>query len=161
MNPASTIDWSALWQAATARFALGASSIHGPDHWRRVERYGVHVAEHCGGDIVLVRLFAVLHDVCRASDGTDAEHGARAAALAERWRGRYFELSDDDFIRLHYAFTWHTFGRVSDDPTVGACWDADRLDIWRAGYTPHAKYLSTARARQLARTGQVGPDYVP
>ncbi len=153
--------WATLWQAATARFALGPATIHGPDHWRRVERYGLLLAAHSGGDVLLVRLFAVLHDVCREGDGADPRHGARAAELAATWRDRYFTLPDADFSRLQYAFTWHTSGRLSDDPTIGACWDADRLDIWRAGYTPHEKYLSTAHAQHLARTGQVGLAFVP
>ena len=36
---------------------------------------------------------------------------------------------------------------VSDDPTTGACWDADRLNLWRVGITPAARLLSTTEAR--------------
>ena len=32
------------------------------------------------------------------------------------------------------------------DPTIGTCWDADRLDLWRVGITPHVRFLCTAAA---------------
>lgn len=39
-------------------------------------------------------------------------------------------------------------GRVSDDPTVAACWDSDRLDLGRVGIIPEARLLSTERAKR-------------
>lgn len=114
-----------------------------------------------GGDILVARLFALFHDVCRESEGRDDGHGARGAELAARLRDTYFELPDDGFNRLHYACTWHTAGHLHDDPTIGACWDADRLDIWRAGLTPHERFMSTEHARKLVRTNRIGPDYTP
>lgn len=155
------IDWNCLWDELSGRFALGEHSIHGPDHWHRVERHAIHLAERGGGDLVVVRLFALFHDVCRERDGWDDEHGARGALLAVRLRGMLFDLSDAQFDRLHYACTWHTAGQLSDDPTIGACWDADRLDIWRAELTPREQYMSTAQARRLVRTGRIGPQYLP
>lgn len=155
------IDWDALWELSSRRFALGAETIHGPDHWRRVERYGVQVAKHNGADVLVVRLFAVLHDVCRQTDGIDEAHGARAAEFAAGLHGEYFELSEERFALLHYACTWHTAGQVSADPTIGACWDADRLDLWRAGITPKETLMSTAHARGQVRAKRVGPRYLP
>ncbi|HEY3418809.1 MAG TPA: HD domain-containing protein [Armatimonadota bacterium] len=155
------IDWDALWKELIGQFSLGADSIHGPEHWRRVERHAVELAEHNGGDLLVVRLFAVFHDVCRVNDGRDDEHGARGAEQALRLRGRCFELTDDKFAQLHYACCWHTAGQLSDDPTIGACWDADRLDIWRAGYIPHERFMSTDHARSLVRAGCIGPEYTP
>jgi len=155
------IDWEQLWTVAAAQFALPADSIHGTAHWGRVERHGVRLAEESGGDLLVVRLFAVFHDVCRLSDSIDDQHGARGAELAAHWRDCYFALSDAQFSALHYACTWHTAGQVSDDPTIGACWDADRLDLWRAGLTPKEKYMSTEYGRMLVRTGQVGLQYTP
>ncbi len=155
------IDWDTLWRVLDDRFALGHASIHGPEHWRRVERYAVHVAEQSGGDALVVRLFAIFHDVCRLNDSVDDEHGARGAALAAHLRGEYFALSDARFAQLHDACTWHTAGHLSDDPTIGACWDADRLDIWRVGYTPHERFMSTDHARALVRAGRIGPRHLP
>lgn len=143
------------------RFRLGEQSIHGPAHWERVERHAVALATHGGGDQTIVRLFALFHDVCRWSDGGDHEHGARGAALAAALRGTWLDLPDERFQLLEYACIWHTFGQVSDDPTIGACWDADRLDIWRAGIMPVERYMSTEFARELVRTGRIGPDHTP
>jgi hypothetical protein len=38
---------------------------------------------------------------------------------------------------------------VSDDPTVAACWDSDRLDIGRYGKRLLPALLSTERASEL------------
>lgn len=126
-----------------------------------MERYGIDMALHSGGDLLVVRLFAVFHDVCRLTDSHDEAHGARGAELAAEMRGDYFELPDADFAKLVDACSRHTDGLISDDPTIGACWDADRLDLWRAGCTPHAVYMSTDHARALAHAGKVGPQYIP
>jgi len=155
------IDWDALLDHLVNHFGLGAGSIHGPEHWGRVERNGVQLAGQDGGDILVVRLFALFHDVCRQSDGRDDEHGARGAELATQLRGSYFELPDTGFHQLHYACTWHTAGHLHDDPTIGACWDADRLDIWRAGLTPNIDFMSTEHARKLVRAKRIGPRYMP
>ena len=155
------VDWEGLWRELTAHFVLGANSIHGPEHWRRVERYGIYLAEKSEGNVLVVRLFAVFHDSCRLCDRRDDEHGPRAAVLAEQMRGLLFELTDDAFLQLQYACTWHTRARRHPDPTIGACWDADRLDIWRAGFTPQAEFMSTNAARDLVNAGHIGPEHVP
>ncbi len=155
------INWTALWEEAIARFCLGPTSIHGPEHWLRVERYGLMLAEHSEADVLVVRLFAVCHDVCRRNDGIDDEHGVRGARMAEQWRGVFFTLPDDAFALLQEACRRHTSGQRSDDPTIGVCWDADRLDLWRAGITPREALMSTPRARALVRAGKIGPRYLP
>lgn len=156
-----SIDWDALWQQLSNRFVLPEETIHGPEHWQRVERYGVDVAVNSGGDLLVVRLFAVFHDACRINDSIDEAHGARAAELAAQFRGVSYELSDEHFALLQYACTWHTAGRTSSDAILGACWDADRLDLWRAGITPRATFMSTDYARKLVQTRRIGPRYVP
>ena len=161
MSSNDFIDWPALWQAAISRFALGEASIHGAAHWRRVERYGIMLAEHSEGEVLVVRLFALFHDVCRLSDQIDHEHGARGAVLAACWRGQYFELPDASFELLQEACRRHTAGLVSDDPTLGACWDANRLNLWRAGITPQATLMSTTYARELVLAKKIGPQYLP
>jgi uncharacterized protein len=155
------IDWDILWEQLAAMSVLGAGSIHGPAHWQRVERYGVDVAAHSGGDVTVARLFAVFHDVCRQNESIDDAHGARGAALAVTLRGTLFDLPDEPFDRLHAACVGHTDARVSDDPTIGACWDADRLDLWRVGITIRPRFLSTPYARDLVLAGRVGPTHLP
>ena len=155
------INWDYLWDHLSGRFQLDAYSIHGPDHWRRVEQHAITLAEHAGGNIIVARLFAAFHDVCRESDGGDREHGPRAARLVMHLRGEFFDLPDADLALLQFACRYHTSGLHSDDPTIGACWDADRLDIWRAGHTPAERFMSTDYGRLLARTGNYGLKFHP
>jgi uncharacterized protein len=79
----------------------------------------------------------------------DFGHGARGAKYAASLRGIQFNLNDDHFELLWYACVYHTNGQLSDDPTIGACWDADRLDLTRIGETPKARFMSTALGRNL------------
>ena len=52
---------------------------------------------------------------------------------------------------LDYAIRHHVDGDVSDDPTIGTCWDADRLDLGRVGIVPDEQYMSTAEGKRLAK----------
>lgn len=38
---------------------------------------------------------------------------------------------------------YHADGYTADDQTIGACWDADRLCLWRGETAPHPKLMST------------------
>lgn len=70
--------------------------------------------------------------------------------MARRLRGEAFELDDERFALLEEAIALHADGEVTEDPTIGTCWDADRLDLLRVGITPSSELLSTAAARTLA-----------
>ena len=48
---------------------------------------------------------------------------------------------------LHFACVHHSDGMTQGNATVLSCWDADRLDLGRAGITQNAKYLGTESAR--------------
>jgi uncharacterized protein len=144
------IDWPRLWQHVSRKFLCDHGSVHGPSHWRRVERNGLLIAAHSGAVEDVVRLFALFHDSRREHDGSDNTHGARGAEYAATLRGKLFQLSDGHFKLLHYACTWHTHGKLSNDPTIGTCWDADRLDLGRVCITPKPKFMSTAFAREIA-----------
>jgi uncharacterized protein len=146
-------DLDGLWRYIAEQFPLGGESIHGPSHWRRVERNGRELAAATpGADEVVVRLFAVLHDSRRENEWTDHEHGLRGAELAQVLRGQFFELEDRRFALLYYACAWHERGRVSNDPTIGACWDADRLDLPRVGVRPMVELMSTAAGKALVKS---------
>ena len=147
---ADALDLRALWTYVEQQFALGSHSLHGRDHWGRVERNGLAVAEHSGADVRVVRLFAVLHDARRLDEGADLGHGRRGAELAKALRGRLFEIDDPAFEKLYDACARHELGEVTAEPTVGTCWDADRLDLPRVGARPLPKYMSTAYGKQLA-----------
>lgn len=97
----------------------------------------------------MARWFGVFHDAARHSEGTDARHGHRAVGLVDQYRSR-LGLTDTQLKLLQWACEHHASGQTTDDPTVGACWDADRLDLPRVGIQPQAKYLSTAAGRAQA-----------
>ena len=124
---------------------------HGPNHWLQVEKNAIMLGEHTPGcDIEVARRFALLHDCRRQNEGKDPEHGARAAAFAQELHDRgMLGLDPRQLATLKYAMTHHNGGQVSDDPTIGVCWDADRLDLPRVGTSPDAALLSTRYARDL------------
>jgi uncharacterized protein len=96
----------------------------------------------------VVRLFSLLHDCQRESDSHDPEHGRRAAELARHLNGRLFVLRPERLELLAAACAGHADGLTSPDPTIGTCWDADRLDLPRVSLLPEPKLLSTAAARE-------------
>jgi uncharacterized protein len=146
-----------LWQLVTSQFHAPGYSVHGPDHWRRVERNGLLLATRTGADTTVVRLFALFHDSRRENDGWDDGHGARGAEYAATLRGTAFTLSDDRFALLHYACVRHTDGERHDNPTIATCWDADRLDLGRVGIVPAPKFMSTGFGREIAAYGSIQP----
>jgi uncharacterized protein len=123
--------------------------MHGSAHWARVRNNGRRLAVHTQANIRVLDIFAFLHDSCRYSDGTDPDHGPRAAVLAETLNGRYFQLDDRELKDVMDACIHHTRGRTTDfNATVLTCWDADRLDLGRVGIFPKAEYLCTNIAKQ-------------
>jgi uncharacterized protein len=141
-------------------FALRHQSEHGPAHWARVRSNGLMLVAETGADREVVELFAVIHDAKRRNEWDDPQHGPRAARLAERLNGQLFELERMRLALLIEACRMHDRGQTTDDPTIGTCWDADRLDLGRVGIVPDPAYLSTEVARRpevieaaLARSG--------
>ncbi len=108
------------------------------------------MAEGVPADRDVLLLFAATHDTQRHNEFHDPEHGARAADLIKRLhRGGALALADGQLELLHAALIGHDQGETTDDATIGACWDADRLTLWRVGIMPDRKYLSTKPARQF------------
>lgn len=133
---------------AQEHFSMHLGGIHGIKHWERVHENGVYLAKHSGANLLVVRLFAYLHDCCRETDGSDREHGLRAAQFAKKLKDEgELKLEQADFDLLYYACEYHERGRVSDNPTIGTCWDSDRLDLGRVAIRPNPQLLSTARAK--------------
>lgn len=130
-----------------ARFALPRDSIHGPVHWARVLENGLRLAPLTGADPVVLALFAIFHDSCRKDDGMDHMHGPRAA----KWiRILDLGITTQQQALFIEACAGHTNAFHSSDPTVGTCWDADRLDIGRIGVQVDPFFMSTAAARDPA-----------
>lgn len=148
------VDLQRIRTAAEAMFLVGGGSCHGFGHWRNVEDNFLVIAEQNGADRLVGRLFAILHDCCREDDGADPLHGPRAATLIREWSDR-LRLSPEQEDMLVFAVHHHTDGETSQDPTIGACWDADRLDLGRVGIIPAPLYMSTATGREIARLGSI------
>ena len=137
-------------EAVLVRSTSHTSRLHGIAHWQRVLDHGREIAaETEGADAQVVLFFALFHDSMRLNDGHDPDHGRRGSALARELAG-VLPLERSQLDQLTAACDGHTDGLVSDDPTVGACWDADRLDLPRVGIQPDARLLSTAAARARA-----------
>lgn len=148
-------DRDALWQLVCGQVRTQQHSVHGPDHWQRVERNGLLLAERTGADIVVVSLFALFHDSRRVNECNDPGHGRRGAVYAANLRGKAFDLTDERFDLLYEACAGHTDQTYHDDPTIGTCWDADRLDLGRVGLVPDPEFMSTSFARQIAARGSI------
>lgn len=143
-------DWlGKLHAECSRRYALSPHSYHGPRHWLKVEMNAIALARATpGADLAVARTFAVIHDSRRENEDDDPDHGARAAAQARKWRRR-LKLNNDQMELLCYACERHDKGETTDNPTVGVCWDADRLDLTRVGTRPDEKYFSTKAAARL------------
>jgi uncharacterized protein len=129
-------------------YPLPLAGLHGALHWRRVDHWGRLLAAHTGADLHVVRRFALLHDSQRFTEGCDPDHGLRAAQRAHQYCAD--ELTREQMQLLWLACEGHSRGLCSDDPTIGTCWDADRLDLERMGITPCTASMSTTCGRQLA-----------
>ncbi|MBN2345700.1 MAG: hypothetical protein JXO51_04855 [Candidatus Aminicenantes bacterium] len=65
-------------------------------------------------------------------------------------------LEPEQLALLKRAMSGHAGGRVSGDPTIGVCWDADRLDLWRVGSLPVVELMSTRAGKEKVRELQPG-----
>lgn len=152
-------DHAALHQAIMRDSPNGRSRWHGERHWLGVLVAAIRLLEHgCEADPAVLLAFALLHDSQRLSEGDDPDHGKRAAARAVSLQQRgLLRLTESQHTLLRDALVDHDRGLVSDDVTIGACWDSDRLTLPRLGITIDPELLSTAHARDVART----PDNIP
>jgi len=129
-------------------FYLDWHGPHGAPHWARVRANGLLLAEQTGADCDIVEVFAFIHDAERRNDGSDPDHGQRAARLARDINQEFFRLSSQQLDLLMVACEGHSRGGRKGDITVLTCWDADRLDLGRVGIKPDPAKLCTAAARQ-------------
>lgn len=137
---------------AREEFALEHEySFHGWEHWLNVEQNALRLAEQVdGADPLVCQVFALVHDCKRENEDQDPDHGRRAAEKATEWhKDGVIQLSDAQMELLTTACIWHNDGQVSEDPTIGVCWDADRFDLPRVGIHVSPRYLSTEAAKSL------------
>ena len=147
-----SLELEPLLAAVRSRASGLASSLHGELHWQRVAHSGVELAWSSGGDPLVAFCFGLVHDAMRENDGYDPGHGSRAAALARELAGHGL-LPAGLLPPLVDACELHADGLVTEDPVIGACWDADRLDLWRVGKLVDPSLLSTVEARRSERIG--------
>jgi len=124
-------------------------ALHGPAHWARVEWHAKAICRHLNISPLVPTLFSLVHDSQRLTDGTDIWHGLRAARFVKESRRHWFAyLTAEQWEFLYEACAKHSEGRVSNLPVIAACWDADRLDLWRVGRMPEPSMLSTDFAQR-------------
>ncbi len=148
-----TADEIAVLAARVVREAGDPGSAwHGEAHWRCVATVSTRLcARTSAADRLVCVLFALLHDSQRFDDGSDPDHGPRAAAYAASLHASgLLPLDSGRFAVLQAAIAEHTGGAVTADPTIGTCWDADRLTLPRVGIAVDTTCLSTAPARDPA-----------
>ena len=152
LNPVTILRMitKALLHVVLAQYQLPYYGIHGIDHWARVLENGRRLSQETGARLEVVELFALFHDVRRKNEHTDFHHGRRGADLAASLRGTWIDLDPHHFELLYHACEYHTRGLTEGDVTVQTCWDADRLDLGRAGITPHQFFLCTTPAKNPA-----------
>jgi uncharacterized protein len=144
------LDWPDVPTLLSAVRMVSPSSrspIHGEDHWRRVATNGLDLAAEVGADPLLVVMFGLFHDSMRSGDGWEIGNGTRGAALARQLNDELLGLAPDRLELLDAACRGHTDGTTSPDPTIGACWDADRLDLGRFARQIDVRLMSTAPGR--------------
>jgi uncharacterized protein len=136
-----------LWDQVEDQFKLGLRSHHGKWHWEKVEQNAIQLAEATpGADKLVCQLFAIFHDSRRESEPECNKHGEWAADWLKTLD---LSITQEQRDKLETACRYHNTQKTSDDPTIGVCFDADRLDLVRVGVTPKAEYLSTDAAKKL------------
>ena len=138
-----------LIQHVRSQFKIDWHGLHGANHWARVLHHGKYIAQRREEDLLVVELFAFLHDSCRWDDGRDPDHGERGAEFVYGINGKFFRLNDHQLDNLCFAIRYHSGGNISNNATIQTCWDSDRLDLGRVGITPSRKFISEVAAEMV------------
>lgn len=142
-------DRRGLIQYIRSGFSLDWSGIHGVNHWVRVLYHGRRIGQSRQADLLVVELFAFLHDSCRLDDDLDPLHGERGAELVLELNGVFYDLDANQLDLLCRAIRFHSSGMVSEEATIQTCWDGDRLDLGRVGVRALPEFLSPEGARYI------------
>ena len=79
------------------------------------------------------------------------ENGQRAAVWIDTLRNTYLkDVSDEEIRLLKEACRLHTIEHKTGNPTIDACFDSDRLDLWRVGIIPDPDRLATEKGKEIA-----------
>ena len=86
----------------------------------------------------------MIHDARRENEDYDPEHGLRAMRLARRSPLAGSLLGEPGISHLADACLMHEKGEIDRrNPTIGACWDADRYNLLRLEIDPLPRLLSS------------------
>lgn len=103
-NKISSYDRRGMLEDILAQFKISKVGVHGPNHWARVRHHGVSLGAEVGADLLVVELFAFLHDSQRLNEFEDRLHGDRAAEYAASLNHRYFDLYDKQLKNWYMQF---------------------------------------------------------
>lgn len=146
-NPGDPLNLPAVLDSVRILSPLSTSLDHGEEHWRRVATNGLDLAAAAGADPLVVVLFALFHDSMRFNEEFDPDHGKRGGFLAACLNSELMGLDEDRLDLLYKACAEHGDGNTSEHPTIGVCWDADRLDLCRFGKEIFPGSMSTQAGR--------------
>ena len=137
-----------LVRAVLGGYRLPLAGVHGPAHWLRVLANGRALAALTpDADAEVVGLFALLHDSRRVNEHRDPQHGERAADFVRQLASQgLLPIEGRRITVLAAACARHELGEVTNHPTIGCCWDADRLELSRLHRRPKPELLSTKAA---------------
>lgn len=124
---------------------------HGPDHWRRVVANSIRASRSLGIDPLPGVVFGWVHDSQRWDENSDPLHGPRAAQFVRdnAGPGELFGFLPEHTVQeIATACELHSDGMTEGSRILQACWDADRLDLWRVGVQPDPDCLCTDWAKQ-------------
>jgi uncharacterized protein len=142
-------DKPGMLTAIREQFRIDWHGIHGANHWARVLHHGMAIGTERSADLLVVELFAFLHDSQRENEWIDPNHGSREAEYASSLNRIFFDLNGDQLDMLCLAMRGHSDGGIHPDATIQTCWDADRLDLGRVGKKPKAQFLSKEGAKHI------------
>ena len=60
------------------------------------------------------------------------------------------DVSSEEIELLQEACRLHTIETRTGNPTIDACFDADRLDLWRVNVIPDPARLATEKGKEIA-----------
>lgn len=148
MRGVVVFSFSRVIEAVVDEYVLGLHGIHGPKHWARVFENTQELCRATGADPLVCGLFAVIHDSKRLNEGTDPNHGPRAAEFVRKlWINGFLKgLGEGQILSLVDCCHEHTYVRNHSDLNVRVCADSDRLDIGRIGVQVDPRFMLTQQS---------------
>ncbi|MFA6383329.1 MAG: HD domain-containing protein [Parcubacteria group bacterium] len=147
------INWKKAGEIILQNY-IHSSAVHNVKHVLKTVRNSSIIAKSvCPEKIDDVKMGALLHDIGRVDDfDRESTHAQKGAAIAYEILAKYFRNAPLDFKKILFAVKYHSRGKISRDPVIGAIWDGDRLDLERVGMKVNPKYLSTKKAKEIMRS---------